>query len=183
MKKHITIFLLFLPLFNFSQQLDYIVLHQSDTIYGKYVKGMNDYINNYIRLRTDTGKIKIPTKDVKEIYWNKRKYWVYIDSCEGGWEKYEVVIEGIVSFLYLKGNYNGYCEDMVVINNDIYPIKEYHLSDLVWNFLAKCSAFEEKYIDYYIQYANQKSLLRTRTKVYKWLEMISYYNTHCGIIN
>lgn len=74
--------LLLLPLFGLAQQQDYLILHQGDTIHGKYIK--RNSINKYIHFRTDTGKIKIPSKDVKAFYWKNKKYGVYEDPCEGG---------------------------------------------------------------------------------------------------
>lgn len=172
--------LLLLPLFGLVQQQDYLILHQGDTIHGKYIK--RNSINKYIHFRTDTGKIKIPSKDVKAFYWKNKKYGVYEDPCEGGLSAYRVLIEGKATFLH-SGGVEDYCPDLVIFNNEIYPIKrKHHFSEEIWNILSKCPAFEEKYKAYYHEHRN-------KTIVWEWayrksrttyLEMIRYYNANCG---
>ena len=180
MLRHITIAILFIPLLSFSKHQDYIVLHKGDTIYGKYIK--RNSINKYIHIRTDTGKIKVPTKDVKEFYWKNKKYRVYEDPCEGGLSAYSVLVEGKVSLLH-SGGYEDYCPQLLIINNEVFPLeRKHHFSDEAWNILSKCLAFEEKYEAYYSERRNKIIVWewvyrKSRTKL---LEMIRYYNSSCG---
>jgi hypothetical protein len=158
---------------------DYAILNKGDTIYGKrYRSVFNRY--NIIRFRTDTGKIKLPLKDVKEIYSKNKTSWVYLSPCDNRWEEYTVYLKGNVSYLWNGGPHNTYCSDMLVINNEIYPIDKHHFSDKVWGILSKCPEFEEKYKAYYNEHKDKKLFWRTRKDVKKWMEMIRFYNANCG---
>jgi hypothetical protein len=178
MRQYLLIAMLLFPLCGLARQ-DCLVLHRGDTICGKRYIGMLDK-RRIICFETDTGKINIPAQDVREVYWKNREYWVYEDPCEGGWEIYHVIIEGPVSYLYLRGNYNGYCEDMIVIDRALYPIRKYHFSDEIWGMLSACPAFEAQYGAYYSRHKHKQGWMRWRKKVYKWMEMVRYYNQHCG---
>ncbi|HMO32260.1 MAG TPA: hypothetical protein PKE63_10965 [Lacibacter sp.] len=180
MNKHIVIVLLFIPLLGSAQQQDYLVLHEGDTLYGKYIN--RNSINKTIHFRTDRGTIKLPTTDVKEFYWKSSKHRVYKDPCESGMSAYRVLIEGSVSFLH-SGGREDYCPDLILINDEIYPFKRRdHFSKEAWSRLSKCTAFEEKYTAYYNEHRNQTivwewTYRKSRTK---WLEMIRYFNANCG---
>jgi len=159
---------------------DYVILHQGDTIHGKRFIGMFDK-GNYISLKSDTGEIKIPTKDVKEIYWKNKKYWVYKDPFENRVEKFEVLIEGKVSLLHNRAKAKViYTKDRVLMNGKLYLIDKPHFSDTVWDILSKCPVFEEKYKTYYKEHKDKKLFWRTRKDVKKWMEMIRFYNANCG---
>jgi hypothetical protein len=165
---------------SYSQQQDFITLHSGDTIHGKYIK--RNSINKNIHIRTSTGKLKIPTIGVKDIYWKKQKYSVYEDPCEGGLSAYRVLVEGTVSFLNNDG-YEDYCPQLFIINNEVFPLERKHyFSEEAWILLSKCPDFEEKYKAYYSE--RRKKIIvwewvyrKSRTK---WLEMIKYYNLNCG---
>ncbi|MBX2939808.1 MAG: hypothetical protein KF880_07000 [Ferruginibacter sp.] len=180
MFKYIVIVVLFIPLFGLAQQKDYIILHQGDTIHGKYIQ--RNGINKFIRVRTDSGKIRIPSKDVKEFYWKNRKYWVYDDPCERGMSAYMVLVEGTVTYLH-SGGYEDYCPDILIINNEMYPvIRRHHFSKEAWNLLSKCPAFVEKYETYFNTHKNKTivwewTYRKSRTKC---LEMIRYFNSNCN---
>lgn len=181
MNKFLLIILLYLfPIDGFSQQ-DYLILHKGDTLYGKFISGMNKSIHKQVQFKTKTGRINLSGSEVKEIGWNNRRYWVYEDPCEGGWEMYYLIIQGKVSYLVIRGNVNGFCEDVVVINNKIYPINTPHLSKEVWPILISCPAFKEKYQKNKEDEPNQKRILmRTKKQVRTWMEMIQFYNQQCG---
>jgi hypothetical protein len=133
-------------------------------------------------MRTSKGKIKIPTRDVKEFYWKNQKHRVYEDPCEGGLSAYTVLIEGEVSFLN-SGGHEDYCPQLLIINNEIFPIeRKHHISEETWNMLSKCPAFEKEYKAYYNEYRNKIIVWEWayRKSRAKWLEMIRYYNSNCG---
>lgn len=130
---------------------------------------------------TDTGDLKIPTEEVKEIYWKNRKYRVIKDSFENRVEKFEVLVEGEVSLLYNSTNAKViYARDRVQMNGKLYLIDKHHFSDKIWDMLSKCPVFEEKYSAYYNEHKDKKLFRRNRKAVEKWTEMIRYYNAHCG---
>lgn len=180
MPKRIILVLLFLPIFGSAQHQDYLILHKGDTIKGKYIS-LN---SKYTRFRTDAGKIKMSTADVKEFYWKKNKYKVLEDPCEGGMSSYKVLIDGKVAFLF-SGGYEDYCPELLVIEDKIYPVlRKRHFSEDAWNILATCPAFREKYKDYFNERRNKTIIWewayrKSRTKI---LEMISDYNKNCGQI-
>ena len=173
-------FVMVLSLPGVAQQRGYLLLHQGDTIQGKRYVGIFDK-GNHVRFRTDTGDLKIPTEEVKEIYWKNRKYRVIKDPFENRVEKFEVLVEGEVSLLYNSTNAKViYARDRVQMNGKLYLIDKHHFSDKIWDMLSKCPVFEEKYSAYYNEHKDKKLFRRNRKAVEKWTEMIRYYNAHCG---
>lgn len=182
MRIHPILFICFLVLGSceLHAQQDYLILHQGDTLHGTYIP--RNSIHKFVLLRTETGKVKIPSKDVKAYFWKNNTYMVYEDPCEGGLSAYKVLIAGNATLLH-SGGFEDYCPELVLINKELYPIERKHyFSPELWKIMSTCPAFKEKYENYYNEH-------REKTIIWEWvyrksrmvcLEMILYYNAHCG---
>lgn len=173
------IFLFLMLGFSFGHaQNDYLVLHQGDTLHAKHIRVKS----RITKFKSPSGRQKLPTREIKEIRQNGKKYWIYED-CEGDLDAFWVLMEGKVSLLHSEGNHEGYCPDAVVINHQIYSIeKKRFFSDEAWKIMADCAVFAEKYSDYYNEHRNKvivfhRHYRQVRTK---WMEIIRFYNANCG---
>lgn len=159
-------------------QQEYLVLHNGDTIYSQSIV----IVDKYTRVHTDTGRIKIPSQDIREIYKQMTKHLVIRNPFVDHWIMYRVELDGLITFVeddrYRLSDVD--CLHFVVMDGEAHPMVDYHLSNIVWSKMATCKAFEEKFKAYKDKNSKRKYLLRNLKTVNKWKEMVYYYNRFCG---
>lgn len=182
MRSHPVTFLmilfLFLPFSGMTQSKEYIVKHNGDTIYGKSI-----FVNyKFTRLKTTDGRKKIPTSEVHAVYQKNRKYLIYENPFVNQLLPYRVLADGEATLLFDDHSFLTLvdCLDFVVLEEELYPIDEYHLSDELWKEMASCDAFRKKYRAFKKERENKKLLVLNKKIRKKWAEMISFYNKNCG---
>lgn len=176
----IHLIVILLPQFSSGQQKDYLILQNGDTIAAKYLQ--RNSVRKFIHFRTDSGKIKIPSNDVKEFFWKGRKHRVLKDPCEGDLSVYMVLVEGAVTYLH-SGGREDYCPDLLIINNEVFAVKRrQYFSDQAWEVMSQCNAFLEKYQDDYNAHSKKTIVWEWayRKSRNKWVEMLRYYNLNCN---
>ncbi|MCG9899300.1 MAG: hypothetical protein MH132_04790 [Hydrotalea sp.] len=177
--KYIQLIIIILPFFSLAQQKDCFILHNGDTIYGKYLQ--RNSIRQFIHIQTETGKIKIPSKDVNEFYWKGRKHRVLNDPCEGDLSVYMVLVEGSITYLH-SGGREDYCPDLLIINKEVFSVKRrQYFSEQAWSILSLCTSFKAKYQEEYNTQIKKTIIWdwAYRSSRNKWLEMLRFYNLNC----
>jgi len=144
MKMFVFCFLSLLTGVCFAQD-NYLILHKGDTIYGKRI--VVGHKRTYIR--TPEGKLKFPTPEVREYRTSRARYMVFKNPFVNTYYDYRVEVDGPVRLLRDRGadDVNVRCSDYVFIEGRFLPIIEAYMSDEIWDIMAQCEAYREKYED------------------------------------
>jgi hypothetical protein len=158
-----------------TAQNQYIVLHKGDTIRGKRIVVARK--RTYIR--TAEGKLRFPNNEVAVVQGRRHKFVVAENPFVNRYYPYRVTVDGKVKMLEDRANdlFIVKVLNFVVIEDKMYPIDRVYLSNEIWDILAGCKAFEEKYRDR--RQRNPFILNVTRQRKF-WREMIAFYNAECG---